>query len=571
MAISHLSRPIPLHEYVSEFNVQDFVKVGTTLQYQYGEGVKKIQQSIDEIAGLPMLRDIDKQYLSAKVAGLTSELNKYSNVDFSNVQNVNAVLQVAKPVYNDQNIVNAVASTQEYSRRIKTLQEIKEKKPDFWSPQNEAFFLSDVNEWLEGGVDKRLRPKEFQPYRDVNDKLIKLAEKIKPNVITEIQQSKDGKYLTKTEIESLTAERVKQQVMGMLDSADLGQLQIDAWYKYKDAPPEVAKQEAWNKDRGEAEDLYKQSKDYLNRATESYNAAQRLAKSNPAYAKMLPEIEANYKRAQFMHQEYLSRFNQYNSLSNYDNYDFKASLTNRYINEMTSGIGEFFEYSQVKKDMKENPYAILATKHAYDLDLERVKGENDIKKEAAKRGFSGDLGTDLNLTLSNIGEALLSNKSSSGNPFNDMVTGAGSTQVPSIVSNIDWNKGKHKKGSNVFTPDGGQLYESTESEIRPITTTIANGKFTIKFSDNSVEVLTVKELAERAINSVYKGKANLDAKRAIYKGADLLERLVEGGIGTYKIKQPNGTYVSAQVANNEDLMELFNAGLQLPDGSIVKE
>ena len=66
---SYTSRPSSLSEYVpyvQQLPVDAMVNVGMTKQGQYNQGVQKIQTSIDQVAGLSMMRDVDKSYLKSK-------------------------------------------------------------------------------------------------------------------------------------------------------------------------------------------------------------------------------------------------------------------------------------------------------------------------------------------------------------------------------------------------------------------------------------------------------------------------------------------------------------------------
>ena len=49
--------------YVSTLPVDAMVKVGMQKQAQYEQGVQKIQQSIDNVAGMDVYKDLHKNYL----------------------------------------------------------------------------------------------------------------------------------------------------------------------------------------------------------------------------------------------------------------------------------------------------------------------------------------------------------------------------------------------------------------------------------------------------------------------------------------------------------------------------
>ena len=79
--------------YVQTLPVEAMAKVGTYKQQRYDQGVQKIQQSIDNIAGLDIVRPEDKQYLQSKLNQLGSQLSSVAGGDFSNFALVNSVTE----------------------------------------------------------------------------------------------------------------------------------------------------------------------------------------------------------------------------------------------------------------------------------------------------------------------------------------------------------------------------------------------------------------------------------------------------------------------------------------------
>ena len=72
--------------YVSQIPVDAMVKVGMQKQAQYDQGVQKIQSYIDNVAGMEILNDADKEYLHSKLNQLGSDLKVVAAGDFSNQQ-----------------------------------------------------------------------------------------------------------------------------------------------------------------------------------------------------------------------------------------------------------------------------------------------------------------------------------------------------------------------------------------------------------------------------------------------------------------------------------------------------
>lgn len=105
--------------YVQQIPTDAYVKVGMFKEQEYQAGVKRVQDTIDNIAGLDIANEGGRQYLRARVDELTKSLNKYSAIDFSNVNNVSQLVGLAKPLYQDDNIVTDVINTGVYRKWYK--------------------------------------------------------------------------------------------------------------------------------------------------------------------------------------------------------------------------------------------------------------------------------------------------------------------------------------------------------------------------------------------------------------------------------------------------------------------
>jgi hypothetical protein len=105
------NRPPSFAPYVQQLPVEAMVSVGSTLQGRYNEGLQRIQSQIDNVAGLPIGRDVDKQYLQSKLNALGTNLKGVAAGDFSNFQLVNSVGGMVNRVGKDPFIQAAVYST----------------------------------------------------------------------------------------------------------------------------------------------------------------------------------------------------------------------------------------------------------------------------------------------------------------------------------------------------------------------------------------------------------------------------------------------------------------------------
>ena len=248
--------------YIQQLPIEAMVQVGMEKQRRYDEGLQKIQTNIDNIAGLDVVRDVDKQYLQSKLNELGSKLKTVAAGDFSNYQLVNSVGGMAKQIGKDTTVQNAVSSTarlrKEQQRKEKAIQEGKS------SLENEFYFNNEVSNYLNNSEIGYSFNGQYIEYTDVDKKLRDLHSKLKEaNVSVDnpyirnsagktiyynadgtqsLDASKGGqpKYdytMLTTTVKGIGAEKILNNFYDSLNETDKRQLNITAQYHYRNATP----------------------------------------------------------------------------------------------------------------------------------------------------------------------------------------------------------------------------------------------------------------------------------------------------------------------------------------------
>jgi hypothetical protein len=232
--------------YVSTLPVEAMVKVGMQKQAQYEQGVQKIQQSIDNVAGMDVLKDVDKNYLQTKLNELGNNLKYVAAGDFSNFQLVNSVSGMAKQIGRDQTVQNAVSATAQYRKQVGIMEsKRKEGKSDI---ANEDLFSTQASKWMNDNTAGSSFSAEYVPYTDVFKKLGEIAKNVGEDS-TIVQQlfktDKNGNPLVingKLQYNDVMAETLlkgkdKDKILNAfqsgLDANDYRQLSITGRYKLK--------------------------------------------------------------------------------------------------------------------------------------------------------------------------------------------------------------------------------------------------------------------------------------------------------------------------------------------------
>jgi len=120
MAISAQHTAFTYPDYISAMPADDLIKLAVKKQEMYDEGVQKVQQNLDAYSQVraSLEKDSDKQYFDNMMNDLVKTVNQSAGLDFSNKANVQAVLNIGKPLENDVNLVNAVESSNTYRQRM---------------------------------------------------------------------------------------------------------------------------------------------------------------------------------------------------------------------------------------------------------------------------------------------------------------------------------------------------------------------------------------------------------------------------------------------------------------------
>lgn len=406
--------------YVSQLPIDAMVKVGTYKQQKYEEGVQRIQGEIDKVAGLDVIRGVDKQYLQSKLNELGSKLKTVASGDFSNFQLVNSIGGMASQIGKDGNVQNAVRSTQ-YVRKGQQDMEAA-RKAGKSSVQNEAWFNNRVNGWLNNTDIKSSFSDYYVEYTDIEKKLRDVAKDVheydqsieipfqRDNSGNVLYFDKNGNVTTpdkgqtriddvmlKTKVKGKSAQKILDNFYSSIDENDKRQLNIDGWYHYRGYSGDSFKQ----KIASDIVSSYDMKKDMLSKEI----------------VKISTELSGNSKLTKGQKDALTARLNQYTDLVNKGGVDKemneRLANINRlsddelkgsvYMEKTLSKLATDISYQDVETEYKDNPYfnALMKKKdleykyweaserfkrsdRSYNLELERFGLEKfKVMKDAA--------------------------------------------------------------------------------------------------------------------------------------------------------------------------------------------
>lgn len=224
--------------YIQQLPVEEMAKMGMLKQEQYNQGYQKIQTSVDNVAGLDIVRDVDKQYLQSKLNQLGDNLKEVSAGDFSNFQLVNSISGMSDKMAKDNNIINAVSSTNAYKKGIAEMNAAN--KEGKGSPSNDYDFKKGASAWLNSNSVDDTFNGSYQPYTDYKKHSLEVIKSLtKDESITDKAFHYDDKgqlviddSVVRTKLAGISPEKIQQALMVGLTPADFKQMEIDGKYQY---------------------------------------------------------------------------------------------------------------------------------------------------------------------------------------------------------------------------------------------------------------------------------------------------------------------------------------------------
>jgi len=365
--------------YIQQLPVEAMVEVGVQKQKQYEEGVQKIQTSIDNIAGLDVVRDVDRAYLQSKINKLGNDLRYVAAGDFSNFQLVNSVSGMTNQIVKDPNVQNAVSSAAKYRKEIGVMEE--EKKKGTLTPDNKYVFDKQANAWLNDSTIGKSFNTSYTPYFDVFKFTKETFDAVKPDGYSydqifetdaagnpRVDQNGNpilSPVMTRLEKEGIFPDKVKETLAQVFSDPRVNQqLNISGQYNY----------------RG-----------YDSKTLEEKISVQRENEMG-AYADKLMDLNLKKSMGEDVDDQIDALKSQINKSSNsydelaqlsYDNPDGVKGLL--YTNDVSSRYTTMFGWSKTKQQYLDNP----KWRAEFDMQKEanaqyRWKQEQDYKRERDK-------------------------------------------------------------------------------------------------------------------------------------------------------------------------------------------
>ena len=348
-------------DYVSALPSDDLINLAVKKQEMYTEGLAKVQQNVDAYGQLRnnIKTDVEREYFDKTMDNLVNTINQSAGLDFSMKGNVQAVLNIGKPLEKDEYITTAISNGKEITRRQETLSKLKS---DERSAANDADYFEDVQDYMKSGkLGYKLGTKEYTPYIDISKEINERMKGAKENGTVDIIM--DGKYIRTESTKGLSPQEVASKISAGLGVKEKNQLRIDAMYDLK--------QKGTAQGHSDVVNYYSNLKQ-SSEATllESQN---RLKEAQDAYAKAptesarqaLEAVRGPLEEARLQVEVANKNLTQVSDINNFNPNQYVNLFTNNFIANQANA----YAYRQVEQKIQADPYGVQAqaSKNAMNL------------------------------------------------------------------------------------------------------------------------------------------------------------------------------------------------------------
>jgi len=444
---SYLDNIPSFNDYVEQRPQDEMLKVGMFKQQRYEQGVQRIQKSIDNIAGLDVVRPQDKQYLQSKLNALGGQLSSVAGGDFSNFQLVNTVDGMTNQLVKDPNILNAVGSAAKYRKQLENQEKINLEGKG--SESNDWDFNRRVQSWYEGGQDASFNT-QFKPYVDYNEAAMKIVKALASDSIENdvyMGKDKNGRTViydavTKTKVAGITADKIQTALSAGLTPDAFRQMGIDGEFQYSSQDDEMFSQNV--------NESYSSTFDELLKERDSLEVRMNVASTAEKKLEIQSQIDALDAQTNLLKQEYDNVSSTFTSgdvdsakarlYSTNWMRDFSNSMSSQNVSQtiqsnplktvqlkqqqMQQAAAQFeakykqterynksrIDIEQAKLDMLKDPYGGISQSNPQELNNDQIIARAEVNKENNQKLVSSlekNMLTKYNWTPENLADQLL--------------------------------------------------------------------------------------------------------------------------------------------------------------------
>jgi len=378
MAISAQHTKFVYPDYVSPLPAEDLIKVALTKQQQFDQNVTKVQSQLDAYGQLKsnIYNEAEKAYFDETMTNLVKAVNSSAGIDFSKTANVQAVLNIGKPLEKDNVIVNSIQNGKEIQRRQQVISQLDSSKR---GPANDWLFMQDAVDYMKS--DKLgtsiAKGKEYNEFVDISGMVVDFVKNFSKEEQDEFYSEGKGTpqgYIEKITQQGFSKTKLSEKIKGMLaaDPKAYNQLQIDTQYAYNNLGPQRAHQmyvEDQTLKVASFDESIARMQEQLN-----YYSAQNARVKSPTVQKEIDALKAEIET--FSKYRTVAFQNASKPLDQFNPEDYFQTYQNNFI----TSLGNTYSVQKISRDLKDDKVWDIIQ----ERNMEVFKNNLDIEKEKAK-------------------------------------------------------------------------------------------------------------------------------------------------------------------------------------------
>ena len=384
---SFTDQGIQFNPYIQQIPVDEYVRTGMIKQQNYDQGVQRVQQYIDTVAGLPVVGEANKAILTEKLGKLRTAIQGTIGADFGKMNLQMQVGNLAYQVAKDP----AIQASVEAARRIQSLESsIAEAKKSGkgYSAANEAYVRDYVQQYVqasnkEAGLSYN-GPTSMHSVTadDVHKKIKEAIAPLKGMEDVDYTITDNGKVMLLNEDKLLEGTRIKAAIEATLTGDDRKALSIDGWYNTYDRSDEELVNTATSE--------YTQ---IANRATQMADYYENAALLTPG---MTESDKDKYKNIANQHREYAKGYlklaDGVKASYGTPNFNREAVAGMMWTEKIENNYAGAYQFRQQKRDQKISPYFEVWQKEQ-ELYYKGIDSETNRIKALTEKEGTGPIGS----------------------------------------------------------------------------------------------------------------------------------------------------------------------------------
>jgi len=372
---SFTDRAPTFNPYVQQQPVEAMVNVGLQMQQRYDQNLQKIQSTIENIAGLDVVRDVDKRYLESRLTNVGNKLTSFAAADFSQSEMANSVGGMVGIIGKDANVRNAVSSTNRYKKALANKEQYTKEGKN--GESNDWLFRINTNKWLNSEDLSASYNGDYRKFKDYSKPAQEIIKNlVKDSVTNDVAYSYDNKgnitsihdAITRKKIEGITPEKIQRALKAGLSAEDWQQMQLDGRYKYSNVSNEDFMENITSSYDKNITNL-KESQDNIKSLIISASSAsekQRLTSRLKSLEGLIQDTENDYKKTE---ESFLDG-------------NLEGTKAQLFIADWMSNMSNGFSSSIVSTTFHESPYANRQYQRDKMAQDDRHHSENlDVARE----------------------------------------------------------------------------------------------------------------------------------------------------------------------------------------------